>query len=511
MSTVRAPAVFAGPLNAADVPRIAEFRRVLDRHEFGGAGVPTALGAALPIGKFHYRDDLPVYLRRLAAPTPINTLIKLFVLDQPIDDALVRDAIAPLDLDDLRRLGLIEDDGESVRATVRLSGYAGLVLAHDRYDEQAGTLREDHVLDVNPTSVKLASLTVRRHARTALDIGTGCGVLALLAARHSDLVIATDTNPRALNMAAFNAALNGVENVEWRQGSLFEPVSGCRFDLLVCNPPYVISPDSRFLFRDGGRRGDAMSEEVVRRIPDYLEEGGFASVLCNWGLREDEDATAPLRRWVEGNGCDAWLLWSSTPDPLTYAAMWTRTRDRAAYELALDRWIAYFDELGVTAIGMGGVVLRRRSAESNWIRSDQLPDVPLGEGDVHIRRVFDSHDRLAVLSDTDVLDRAFRVALDHRLEQALAFQDGEYRITSGAVQLEGGLGFRGSVDPYTINMLARCDGRRRLADIATELAQKGGADREQIAGACATIARRLASLGFLIPVDDARTDQKEDS
>jgi hypothetical protein len=132
MSTARAPAAFAGPLNAADVSRIAEFRRLLDRHEFAGEAVPAALGAALPIGKFHYRDDLPVYLRRLAARTPINTLIKLFVLDQPIDDALVRDAIAPLDVEDLGRLGLVEDDAHGVRATVRLSGYAGLVLAHDR-------------------------------------------------------------------------------------------------------------------------------------------------------------------------------------------------------------------------------------------------------------------------------------------------------------------------------------------------------------------------------------------
>jgi hypothetical protein len=181
--------------------------------------------------------------------------------------------------------------------------------------------------------------------------------------------------------------------------------------------------------------------------------------------------------------------------------MWTRTRDRAAYELALDRWLSYFGELGLTAVGTGGVVLRRRSAKANWIRSDQLPDQPLGEGDAHMRRIFDTRDRLDGLSDEGLFDLAFRVADDHRLEQTLAFEGGEYRITGADVHLEGGLGFRGSVDAYTINMLARCDGRRRLADIAAELAEKGGADREQIARACAEIARRLASLGFLTAVD----------
>ena len=67
-----------------------------------------------------------------------------------------------------------------------------------------------------------------------------------------------------MNIAAFNAAINGITNVEWRLGSLFEPVAGERFDLIFSNPPYVISPDSQFIFRDGGRQGDALCEEMVR-------------------------------------------------------------------------------------------------------------------------------------------------------------------------------------------------------------------------------------------------------
>jgi SAM-dependent methyltransferase len=503
MRTLEVTAVFEGPLNPADLRAVAEFRRMLDRYDFAGASVLAAFGGALPVGKFHYREDLPLYLRRLAAPTPINTLIKLFVLDQWLDETAVRHAIDPVAVDDLRGMGLIEDGPLGVRAQVRLSGYAGLVLAHDRYDEQSGTLREDHVLDVNPTTVMLANLTVRRAARTALDIGTGCGVLALLAARHSERVVAVDTNPRALNLAAFNACLNGVDNVEWRLGSLFDPVEGSRFDLIVCNPPYVISPESRYLFRDGGRRGDAMSEEIVRRMPAYLEEGGFASILCNWGLHEGEgeDATAPVRRWVDGSGCDAWVLWSSTQDPLTYAAMWARSRDRAAYQAALERWTTYFAELDIESIVLGGVILRRRSG-ANWTRADKLSDRPLEQGDVHIRRIFAAQDRLATLpTDEALLGQAFVVAEDHRLQQTFAIRDGEYQTECADVHLEGGLGFRGSVDPYTINLLVRCDGRRSLGDIATELAVKGGADREQIARACAAIARRLASLGFLKPVE----------
>jgi hypothetical protein len=447
-----------------------------------GTAVPNAFGAALPVGKFHYRDDLPLYLRRLRDPTPVNTLVKLFVLDRVLDAASVRQAIEPLDVTDLLRMGLIEQESEGgIRATVRLSGYAGLVLAHDRYDEQTGTLRDDHVLDVNPTTVMLANLTVRRRVRTALDIGTGCGVLALLAARHSDRVVATDTNPRALNLAAFNACLNDIDNVEWRQGSLFEPIEGSRFDLVVCNPPYVISPDSRFLFRDGGRRGDALSEEIVRRMPSYLEEGGFASILCNWGLREGETVDAPLRRWVEGSGCDAWLLWSATHDPLTYAAMWTRARDRATYDAALARWSAYFDELGVASIGLGGMVLRRRSAP----RTGSTPSCRASSEAIAHQRIFTrSH---AIADDRLLTSQSPRPPICHQVS---------HTKTAMLTQAAG------------VRLMARFSNSRMPTINSSAVRRPGGGwvsrqARQQVpprAGCARAAIARLASLGFL-PID----------
>ena len=88
-----------------------------------------------------------------------------------------------------------------------------------------------------------------------------------------DHVVATDTNPRALNLAVFNAAFNGVTNVEWRLGSLFDAVAGESFDLIFSNPPYVISPDSQFIFRDGGRRGDALCAEIVAARAGVPERG----------------------------------------------------------------------------------------------------------------------------------------------------------------------------------------------------------------------------------------------
>jgi methylase of polypeptide subunit release factors len=512
-----APVVFEGPLNASNLDAVTALRHVLSDHGFLGTAVADALGGALPFNKSHLRDDLPLYLRRISAPTTVNTLIKLFVLDRWVDSSAAEAALAPLRLDDLRAMGLVEDGANGIRARVRLSAHDGLLVAHDAYDEERRTLRPDHVLDVNPTTLSLSYLTVRRPVNRALEIGTGCGALALKAARHARYVVATDTNPRALNLAAFNAALNGVTNVEWRLGSLFDAVAGEAFDLIFSNPPYVISPDSQFIFRDGGRRGDALCEEIVASAPAHLTEGGFATVLVNWGIRDGEQWADPLRRWVAGNGCDSWLMLSAAQDPMSYAAIWTRSRERDVYETALDRWTSYFSELGFRAIGLGAVVLRRRTANTHWVRADHLSDSVVAEAGAHIERLFAAEDRLASLTaDAALLGQVFLAAPDHELQQAQSVKGERYSVTSAQVRLLNGLPFHGAVDPYTVQLLERCDGRRTLASIAHELAAAAGADRDRFSTAFAGIARRLIAQGFLvtpsgIPASGSSPDRLEGS
>ena len=494
-----APAVFEGPLNASNIAVLAGLREVLDRHGFTSGATLEALGPPLPFGKSHLRDDLPFYLRRLEAPTPINTLVKLFVLDRSVDESRARQAFAPLSLEDVVEIGLLEHGPRGVRARLRLSMHDGLLLAHDAYDEETRTLRPDHVLDVNPTTISLSNLTVRRHARRALEIGTGCGALALRAARHADHVIGTDTNPRALNVAVFNAAINGITNVEWRLGSLFDAVAGETFDLIFCNPPYVISPDSQFIFRDGGRRGDALCEEIVRRAPACLNDGGFATFLVNWVVRANEEWSAPLRRWVAGNGCDSWLMMSAAQDPATYAAIWTRSRDRDVYGTALDRWIRYFEELDAAVFGLGAVVMRKRAAGEGWVRADHVHDSITAPAGSHIERLFDAEDRLALLtSDDDLLNGMFTAVPDHQLQQRLKLDQSRYVVGSAQVALDGGLPFHGNVDVYSAQLLARCNGQRTLRAIAGEIAAEAGMPSAAFTAASAGIARRLMAMGFLV-------------
>ena len=92
-------------------------------------------------------------------------------------------------------------------------------------------------------------------------------------------VIATDVNTRALAYTELNAALNGLRNIECREGSLFDPVQGEKFDLIICNAPYVVSPETRWAYRDGGFGADEVSQLVVTTAAGHLRDGGYAALL----------------------------------------------------------------------------------------------------------------------------------------------------------------------------------------------------------------------------------------
>ena len=158
----------------------------------------------------------------------------------------------------------------------------------------------DHVLGISPASTSLAQLTIREPVGRSLDLGTGCGVQALHLATHSDVVVATDVNERALRITRLNAALNGVGNVEVRDGSLFEPVADERYDLIATNPPFVISPATgeRLVYRDSGLPGDRVVEHIVRTAPDHLTDGGWCQVLTNWVVARDRPWEERLGGWL---------------------------------------------------------------------------------------------------------------------------------------------------------------------------------------------------------------------
>ena len=151
----------------------------------------------------------------------------------------------------------------------------------------------------------------------------------------------------------------------------------------------------------------------MRATPAALAPGAFASVLIAWALDPDDPAERP-RNWLEGSGCDAFLLHTSTDDPIETATVWNRDLlDRPdAYAEALDRWLAYYRELGIEQLGYACLVLRKRSDGSDgWLEALQLPRAALRPAGRHVRKLFETHDRL---SEIDSDGRAPRPATARR-------------------------------------------------------------------------------------------------
>jgi SAM-dependent methyltransferase len=116
----------------------------------------------------------------------------------------------------------------------------------------------------------------------ALDLCTGCGIYAIFAAERARHVVAVDINPRALAFAETNLALNGVaDRVELRQGDLFEPVAGERFDYICANPPFEPVPPGTeyYLHSDGGPDGLAAVRRLLAGFPNHLSNRGALEMV----------------------------------------------------------------------------------------------------------------------------------------------------------------------------------------------------------------------------------------
>jgi len=312
--------------------------------------------------------------------------------------------------------------------------------------------------------------------------------------------VGVDVNPRALAFTAFNARLNGLSGVECREESWFEPIDRRRFDLIVANPPFIVSPDSKLLYRDGGLEGDELCRGLVQEAPEHLEDGGFAQIQCDWIVRAGEDGSAPPMAWAENRACDALLLYLGTDDCLSYAARWNRRlRDTslADFEEAVERWVSYHRRLGVETIGSGTLVLRRRTRARNWQQTVQLASLPSGPAGDHLARLFDAQDQLAAMDGGDLLGKVLSPIEGYRLDQRLRYRDGRYLQPPAKVSLEPGLGLEAEIAPDLLALVFELDGRRALGEVIRRAASDSGRDRELLEERAVPAVRELFASGFL--------------
>ena len=246
----------AAPSSDRTADLLARLRGDLQRARFT-VGALEALWGADAAAALHRGQRVPA--RRVldarraehGSSADLATLAELFVLGVPVPGDEAARALPALGIDGAVELGLVARDGTSVAAALDLRPYAFTdalgngewwILSDLGELAIGGALREQHVLGVGGASMTLAGLMLPTPAGSVLDLGTGCGIQAMHASRFAERIVATDISRRALHLARLNVELNGIEGVEFRFGSLYEPVAGERFDRIVSNPPFVITP-----------------------------------------------------------------------------------------------------------------------------------------------------------------------------------------------------------------------------------------------------------------------------
>lgn len=443
-----------GPVAAAALQRElrAPALRVVRRALVAGAGAAStssdrpspATGAASTSSAANAPQDGDV------AGYKVAVLTALFMLGEPVSAAALETALPRTGVAGALAIGLVvptqSASGEQRYAPAvdlrpheaeDAHGSVRWWVASDLGELVTGqALAPDHVLGIGRAGLTLAALTPRKPVETALDLGVGCGIQTLYLLRHVRQVVATDISTRALEFTAFNVALAGVDSarVQLRQGNLLEPVAGQRFDLIVSNPPFVITPPSvrqaglpLMEYRDAG---GPILPVLVRGLEDHLNPDGVAVMLGNWEHREGTSWRTSVNQWI-GKSLDAWIIQREVQDPVEYAAMWLRDggltpeRSGVAFENALAAWQEDFDSRQVSGVGMGYLVFHAPSVAATgavvepWRVLEEVPTSGQGALGEHVAQVIAAHEALRGLDDAQVAALKLRTASGLSKEEAL--------------------------------------------------------------------------------------------
>ena len=124
-----------------------------------------------------------------------------------------------------------------------------------------------------------------KKGQSVLEIGTGSGLVSMYASLLTDDVTATDINYNALELAEKNFKLNNIGTIKLEFGDLFEPVKDKKFDVILCNTPYlptdsddIINDDLNYAF-DGGLDGRKVIDRFINQVSNHLNDKGIVQII----------------------------------------------------------------------------------------------------------------------------------------------------------------------------------------------------------------------------------------
>ncbi len=478
---------------------MSELRGLFAELGYTRPGLEASVGTASPPG----RAGLAAFMHRTREDNALSALARAFLAGLTVPAEIAAVAWPERFRELCQESGLLAAERGGLAPGVTLIPRGELLFATDAL-AVLGTGEAGEFVPPASTHAAgyLLDLTLRRPVHSALDLGTGCGVQALAAAAHSMQVVASDISPRALRYAEFNACLNRIGNVEFVKGSLFAPVAGRRFDLIVSNPPFVPGPGGRFGYRDAEMELDSLCRQLVREAPEHLNEGGILQMLCEWVELENEPWEDRLASWTQGLGCDFWVLRSPPQSPASYAALRIAEisgpglQSSAAGEYG--EWLEYYAAHRVKAIHPGVIVMRRRRGR-NWLHVQPLTREPAGPTGEAILENLAACDFLASCSWPDgLLDAVLTPAPELHISQVQQYRDGGWKTGPIRAWRGGPLELDARLDPGSAVVLSEFDGKATTRTCLNRLAVRLSADAAEFANRTLPVVRFFVERGLLL-------------
>ncbi|MDN6557475.1 MAG: transferase, partial [Acidipropionibacterium acidipropionici] len=290
-------------------------------------------------------------------------------------------------------------------------------------------------------------------------------------------------------------------DVELREGSLFDPVPET-VDLIVSNPPYVMSPPQpkgqRLTYREAGFSGDGLIEQVVRQAPGHLNPGGTVQILANWAQIGDQPWADRLAGWVEGLGVDLWALEREHLDVHEYIETWLTDAGldgSPQWRPRYDEWLGYFAQLGITGVSMGWITLTAAGREHPDLSFEEWPwsiEQPVGQAVGQRRAGVDD----ALASDDALLGGRWAVRDDVIAESTgrPGAADPEHLV----FRQRSGLCRAMEADTVLGGVLGACDGDLNLGAIVAAVAEILDVDAGEVREQILPQVRRALREGILV-------------
>lgn len=323
------------------------------------------------------------YDKFLLPKTILADLIRLFQLRSSLPKRRLQEIFSDKLFITLSSLGVLIPRGENWASRIDLFNVADLYLATDHRFMflEEDQINEDPVMYIGMDSIGLANSAPQFMANQVLDLCCGSGIQGLIASRYSKNVSAVDLNPRCIRFCRFNAQLNGIRNIHFYLGNLYEPVNNRKFNTILANPPFVPSPKSSYRYRDGGSGGEELLSLIIKGSADHLTEDGKLFIVTD--LVDIQNYEQKLKNWWTGGTSHNLILKTADRNDILFSIPHSHApfgQTFEDYNEELGQWLNNLHKEGITYVNFGYIFIYRipqGNIGSFYIRTIHNPISPI--------------------------------------------------------------------------------------------------------------------------------------